>query len=832
MRAWGLAQGLSSHNIDVTVAINAAFPQELEESEGIHLTNWSPDKEFADLLNSFDAVITSYSMGTDSVFIADNINDDVQLILDVYVPIYVEVSARDSADMDTEYVNYMADIERFNHVLRRGDYFLCASNPQKIFYTGVLGALGVVNPRSYRQDRILVVPFGVHDVPVVSTQNPYTEQLGFKKSDFVVLWFGGLYPWFRVEELLQAIKRLSSNKSIKFVIVGGKNPFNPNPDFAKQYTYAHKYARDKGLLDTSLYFVDWVDFDTRINWFVHANLIISINNPGEENNFSWRTRVMDFVWGEAPILTNGEDVLSEELLSRQAAIRLPSLTAQAITENIQRLESDKSKLKQVVQHLREVKKDYYWHQVVSPVATIIAGSKKPCVDEKRYRATLPLDENSLAEHGNNFGATVQRRLAQANKLLRYTRKHGIRHATRTVHRRVGQRLPMLAPKRQKQYVFISPAINNTGAPLILLETIGEVTKKYGKGNIRLIAPHIDADHLRNLRAGGVRVEVARVSADNQTINLQLSLSKNDFVLINTVAVYQEYLEFVVRALEEGRLRHAFWFIHEDKSQLTPLHSALLQAKYVKRLKPLIDQKKLTLTVPAERVRRDYSQLLDTKRIEVLPYKVDVPSNLKSKRVASDYASLDFLLTGSPVDGRKGHFIAITAFYTFMKNYYEKNPKQYRNFKLHLVAIGNDFVSQQVNDLVGGTLTSRHIKLYPALPRSEALKVAHTCNAVICCSLNETFGLYVAEGMLMGHVVLRNNSAGVDEQLRDGVNGYLINEKDINQFVSVLEKILNIKTTSDKQLKDMGLASQKIIAPFTKNAYLDKLEAFSKGGADV
>jgi hypothetical protein len=193
MRVWGLAKGLQAHGVTTTVAINQSFPQEITEQEGIKLVNWSLDDQFAALINTYDAVVVSYTMGDPSVFIADHINDDVQLILDAYVPIYVEVSARDAVDMTTEMRNYMADLKRYNHVLKRGDYFLCASKAQKTFYVGVLAALGVINPRSYRNDRIIIAPLGIHDLAPTTTENPYLK-LGIKESDFTVMWFGGLYP--------------------------------------------------------------------------------------------------------------------------------------------------------------------------------------------------------------------------------------------------------------------------------------------------------------------------------------------------------------------------------------------------------------------------------------------------------------------------------------------------------------------------------------------------------------------------------------------------------------------------------------------------------------
>ena len=105
-----------------------------------------------------------------------------------------------------------------------------------------------------------------------------------------------------------------------------------------------------------------------------------------------------------------------------------------------------------------------------------------------------------------------------------------------------------------------------------------------------------------------------------------------------------------------------------------------------------------------------------------------------------------------------------------------------------------------------------------------MEISAKCNAVICCSLNETFGLYIAEGMLMGHVVLRNNSAGQAEQLQEGVNGYAIDHTDVVQFAGVLEKLLNKKTSSDKQLYEMGVHSKDIINKYGSNSYIDQIEA--------
>lgn len=826
MRAWGLAKGLQAQGVEVTVGINNSFPQELEEHEEIKLVNWGQDEHFSKLLNSFDAVLVSYTMGSDSVFVAEHINDGVQLILDAYVPIYVEVSARESKDTDSEYRHYMDDIARFNKVLRRGDYFLCASETQKTFYIGVLSSLGIINPRSYRQERILIAPFGIHDLPAKATRNPYTE-LGIKKSDFVAMWFGGLYPWFRVQELLDAVLELSKEPAFKFVVVGGRNPFNPNPDFAKQYEIALDFAEKHKLLDKSVFFIDWVDFDDRVNYFKHADAVISLNQPGPENAFAWRTRVMDFVWGELAILTNGGDPLSEDLIAAGAAIHLPKLSARELVKNLKALEKDPGLLAAIQKKVIALKPRYYWQNIMEPVAKLVKQGDTPFVDELNYKNKLGVGSGELEYPTTAVPSGQLRkigRLARApRKAMAYARHKGLKRSVKmAVDISRTQTRKRLKPNKKRRYVFISHPINNTGAPLVLLQIIEEYARRYGGRQVQLVTPDIGPVELRKLRRLGVKIDKAAHGLSFRLIRLQLGLRKDDFVLMNTAAIYDSYRDFIMLWLRTGRLRHAYWFIHEDKAQLPVIHKEFLYDRNLVQSHTLMEKGRLTVLTPSKRTKEEYQELLKSSNIRPVHLRVDVDDKYKTTRQENDYAALDFLLSGTPSDGRKGQLLALSAFYCFKKNYYDKNPGQYRDFRLHLVAIGKDYISQQIG-WIGNSLLSKHVVIYPSLPKDKALEVSHKCNVVICCSLNETFGLYVAEGMLMGHVVLRNNSAGIDEQLQEDLNGYFIDHTNIEQFASVIERVLNKKTVSNKELQAMGRASQEIIDRYASHTYLSQIE---------
>ncbi len=819
MRCWGLAQGLRDQRCAVTVGVNVAFPLDVDEVEGVRLVNWSLDDEFANLLNSVDVVVASYCMGDPSVFIAAQLAADVRLVLDLYVPIYVEVAARDSDDLDTEYTNYMADIERFNVVLNRGDYFMCANEAQKLFYTGILASLGVINPRTYRDDRLIVVPFGVDRAEPVAARNPYTD-LGLTSDDFVLLWFGGLYPWFKIDTLLAAVGRVGPRNRLKLVIVGGRNPFNPNPDFARQYTAAVSYAQDHDLIDSSVFFVDWVDYGTRAEWYRHADAVISLNTPGDENALSWRTRVIDYVWGELLVLTTGGDPLSELLINRGAAVRLAGLSEDELTESLDEVVAGyrDGALESVRNRLVELKKQFYWDVVVEPLLPLVTSGDRPYQRELDRRGGLTPVPITVAASSTNPAFVVLRKARTAWRIARtkgLSRSFAV--ALETVRNQLSHRARAAARRTDRRYVFISHPIDNTGAPLVLLDAIEEFSEKFGAAAVQVIFPSALVEHRRRLARLGIRMTKSVDGMGTRFLHTQVPLEFGDFVLLNTLAIYDNYREYVFDLLEHGKLAHAFWFIHEDVDQLSLVGQSVLTPKIRTRITRLAEDGKLTVLTPSQKVSDDFAELFKTSNVRTVPLRVTVDAALTTPRLPHDYDRIDFLLSGSPLDGRKGQFLAVAALAMFDARYRRADPDRYRDFSLTLLAVGDDYVSRQLKAIASSSLGDAFVSL-PSVSRDEALAITRRCNANICCSLNESFALYVAEGMQMGHVILRNGTAGCAEQLRDGDNGYFITD-DVMQFAAQVERLLN-RSNTNEQLAQMGRVSQDIARGFAESSYVE------------
>ncbi|MDQ5885749.1 MAG: hypothetical protein QG628_146, partial [Patescibacteria group bacterium] len=485
--------------------------------------------------------------------------------------------------------------------------------------------------------------------------------------------------------------------------------------------------------------------------------------------------------------------------------------------------NNKQLLASVHENIKILKPKYYWPAITKPIKQLIEQGVLPYADEVTFRSKIGVSNTQTESLATANSESIMRRvLGKSRRVLSYARRKGLRQSVRlgaSVAR--SQLRKRQIDTDQRRYVFISHPIDNTGAPLVLLDIVEEYAKKYGSKNIQLIAPGATENQKLRMEQIGVKIDKAALGISFRLIRLQLGLRKNDFVLMNTVAIYDNYRDFVLLWLNSGKLKHAYWFIHEDLAQIPIIHREFLEEANQKKIKQLNEDGKLTILTPSKKTAREYNELLNITTTQPVNLRIQLEEKYKKKRSVADYNEIDFLLSGTPSDGRKGQLIAISAFYNFIKTYYEKSPEKYRDFKLHLVSIGDDYLSQQIK-WIGSSELNDHIRFYPSVPRDEALAISATCNAVICCSLNETFGLYIAEGMSMGHIVLRNNSSGMEEQLVEGSNGYFIDHTDVNQVAAVIEKVLNKKTSSNDALFKMGLNSQNIIRKYQLNSYNEQI----------
>lgn len=272
--------------------------------------------------------------------------------------------------------------------LTLADFILCANERQRDTYIGMLSALGLIDPVAYDADDtfrgwIDVAPHGVrpgeptHDRKVL--KGVYA---GIREGDTVLLWNGGIVSWYDPEPFLRALHLLSQERDdIKALFLGTFYPgLGTSLGYGDRFKSAFQLTKDLGLYNRSVFFeFGWVPHSEVINYLLESDIGISTYFDNLETRYSHRTRLLDLIWAELPIICTQGDVLAETVQERSLGIAVPEGDAAAIAEAIRRLVDDKAFYQQCRENLRAFKPSLSWEVTLAPLVRF-------CRHEKSFAA--------------------------------------------------------------------------------------------------------------------------------------------------------------------------------------------------------------------------------------------------------------------------------------------------------------------------------------------------------------------------------------------------------------------------------------------------------------
>ncbi|MGE3841834.1 MAG: glycosyltransferase, partial [Vicinamibacterales bacterium] len=223
----------------------------------------------------------------------------IPIAVDLYCPFTVEYLEMKTAearshgagapDVDVQ-MEAVSILEVQNAQLRHGDFFICASERQRDFWIGALHTSGRVNPQTYASDTSLrglvdLVPFGVPEQDfeeAVASARRTTGPLvmkghrpGIGTDDKVLYWGGSLLDWQDPLTLIRAVAHISrTRRDVKLFFAGTRHP-NPQVAPMQIVDASMALARDLGVLDTSVFFNDWIRYDERAAYLAESDLGLS-----------------------------------------------------------------------------------------------------------------------------------------------------------------------------------------------------------------------------------------------------------------------------------------------------------------------------------------------------------------------------------------------------------------------------------------------------------------------------------------------------------------------------------------------------------------------------
>lgn len=385
IRAWNIARLLSAdHDVRLVsstraTTTNPAF--EISSVSGHRPGTMTPHETWADVI-----IVQGHALAQFPVLVSTN----KILVVDIYDPMHLEQLEQGRGQTMDAWSRQVHDANLdLNHQLELGDFFLCASDRQRSFWLGQLTSVGRVNPYNYARDNdldqlISIAPFGISSEPPVSTRPALRGVVpGIADGDKVVIWGGGIYDWFDPESLIHAIAALTERHAdLRLFFMGTKHP-NPNVPEMPAAIRARALADRLGLTGTSVFFNDtWVDYDERQNYLLEADLGVSTHFQHVETTFSFRTRILDYLWAGLPIVSTRGDSFGDLVATENLGASVPERDVSALADAIETYLYDDDAVAAARAGVARVRQEFYWERAMAPLiafcnAPIRAADRTP-----------------------------------------------------------------------------------------------------------------------------------------------------------------------------------------------------------------------------------------------------------------------------------------------------------------------------------------------------------------------------------------------------------------------------------------------------------------------
>ena len=131
-------------------------------------------------------------------------------------------------------------------------------------------------------------------------------------------------------------------------------------------------AGDLGLTGRHVFFHDWIAYDERESFLVEADIGLSSHVDHLETAFSFRTRVLDYLWAGLPTVTTQGDTLAEVIVREGAGIAVPPEEPDALEAALEQLLADGALREASAGAARRVAEAYRWSAVLQPVVDYCA----------------------------------------------------------------------------------------------------------------------------------------------------------------------------------------------------------------------------------------------------------------------------------------------------------------------------------------------------------------------------------------------------------------------------------------------------------------------------
>ncbi|MCK6211774.1 glycosyltransferase family 4 protein [Georgenia sp. EYE_87] len=429
IRAWKIATALAAEN-DVHLVTFAACDRRAEQFTARHVSV----PEFRAEVEGADVVIIQGYLLRNFPWLAAS---EKVIVVDLYDPFHLESLEVLRNHPEEERRGAMAGaLAELHAQLRRGDLFLCASEKQRDLWLGHLAIAGRITPATYDADPSLrelvtVVPFGLDpELPVRRAHGIKGVVPGVGPEDPVVLWGGGVYNWFDPLTVIDAVARVRERvPAVRLYFLGMKHP-NPDVPEMAMAVAARRRADELGLTGRHVFFnEEWVPYERRADYLLDADVAVSAHFDQIETAFSFRTRMLDYLWAARPIVCTAGDTFGDLVDAEGLGASVEAGDVVGLAAALERLLTEPAAWHRAHENARRVAENYTWHVALAPLVEF-------CRAPRRARDA---GQPSLAPvTGTRTGALLRRTRSDVAATVRHLRTGGPRAVASRIAWRLGR----------------------------------------------------------------------------------------------------------------------------------------------------------------------------------------------------------------------------------------------------------------------------------------------------------------------------------------------------------------------------------------------------------
>jgi glycosyltransferase involved in cell wall biosynthesis len=177
----------------------------------------------------------------------------------------------------------------------------------------------------------------------------------------VLLWGGGIYDWFDPLTLIRAVAKVSEKHDDLRLFFLATQHANSAHATMKMAVDSIQLSKDLGAYGKTVFFNEaWVPHNERANYFLDADIGVSTHLDHLETSYSFRTRLLDYIWAGLPIINSAGDAFEQAIVERNLGVVVAPGDVDALAEAIETLVYDTEASATVRRNVTEFGPELHW----------------------------------------------------------------------------------------------------------------------------------------------------------------------------------------------------------------------------------------------------------------------------------------------------------------------------------------------------------------------------------------------------------------------------------------------------------------------------------------